>query len=155
MAKLFIRKLQLKFRNLKYICVCERHKSGQIHYHLLAIIPYVDKAEIQRMWVYGASRIDAVDSNENMGSYLTKMTNEMSKYLTKDHQSFFKGHKRYFCSKGVQIVRVSMGTQFIKNVFYGLNLYDAGQYSFDYYGNTGLGWWFMNKILVRVDDDYL
>src|SRR4030042_2512524 len=40
-VKLFIRKLQIRYPNFKYVCVAERHLSGAIHYHLLALIPYI------------------------------------------------------------------------------------------------------------------
>jgi len=151
-VKLFIRKLQKMYPDFKYVCVAERHKSGQIHYHMLAQIPYLEKEKVQKMFPYGATRIDSVKNNSEMGKYLTKISYEMSKYLSKDNSNTFKGHKRYFCSKSIRRIKLSDYDKqnFIKKTFMTLKFIETGSYRYLNSFNEGICYWFITSEEINI-----
>lgn len=91
-------------RNLLYLIVPERHKSGAIHFHALLKnyngllrdsghkqggrivynIPY---------WAFGFSTAVKIDNQEAVARYIRK-------YITKD-MILLPGSKRYYCSQGL------------------------------------------------------
>ena len=81
---------------IKYIVVPEFQKRGAVHYHIVYFnLPYIDKAEIQRIWGHGFTRIETVRKVRDMGAYL-------SKYLSKSmFDNRLYGEKAYFCSRGL------------------------------------------------------
>lgn len=68
-------------RPLRFILVCEAHKSGVPHYHALVHEPYPDMPvnweTLSKQWFLGFSKWKLVDDANLGGSYV-------SKYLTKD-----------------------------------------------------------------------
>jgi len=85
----FMRKLRAKYKFLKYLTVPEFQKRGAVHYHILCNLPYITQSELQKLWPYGFSKINAVKSTTHLALYLVK-------YLSKkfdDPRKF--GHRLY------------------------------------------------------------
>ncbi len=91
-------------RNLQYLIVPERHKSGAIHFH--ALLKYYegrlkDSGHQQGgriiynipHWHFGFSTAVKIDNQEAVSRYIRK-------YITKD-MLLLPGAKRYFCSQGL------------------------------------------------------
>lgn len=101
----FIRKLRKRYPNLLYICVPEFQKRGAVHYHVLCNIPYIQKADLQQLWLYGFSKPKAIKSTTNLALYLCK-------YLTKRFKANKKkGHKLFYSSRGLKQPIVLYGDQ--------------------------------------------
>lgn len=91
-------------RNLQYLIVPERHKSGAIHFHAL-IKGYEgslkDSGHKQGgrvvynipHWRFGFSTAVKIDNQEAVSRYIRK-------YITKD-MILLPGQKRYYCSQGL------------------------------------------------------
>lgn len=92
-------------KDFLYICVPEFQKRGAVHYHLLTnldikenhdiIIPQKGKKSQYdvKYWSYGFSSVYNV-KDINVVGY-------MSKYMTKSCDNRLFGHRRYFCSRGL------------------------------------------------------
>lgn len=91
-------------RNLQYLIIPERHKSGAFHFH--ALIKYYDgklKDSGHKQggrtvyniphWHFGFSTAVKIDNQEAVSRYIRK-------YITKD-MVLLPGSKRYFCSQGL------------------------------------------------------
>lgn len=93
--KKFIQRLNYRYKfKTEYICVPELTKAGDIHYHLLCNLPYIDVVELQEVWGYGIIHITKIDDIRNVGAYL-------SSYVDKDFGKCFEGRKHFFKSKGI------------------------------------------------------
>lgn len=92
--KKFIQRLNYRYGKIEYLVVPELTKAGQIHYHMLCNLPYVDVVELQEVWKYGLIHITKIDDIRNVGAYL-------SSYVDKDFGKAFAGRKHFFKSKGV------------------------------------------------------
>jgi len=92
-------------KNLQYLIVPEKHKSGAIHFH--ALIKgfegrLKDSGHVQGgrvvynipHWHFGFSTAVKIDNQEAVSRYIRK-------YITKD-MILLPGSKRYFCSQGLE-----------------------------------------------------
>jgi hypothetical protein len=143
--RLLIKKLQSKYGFFRYLWVAERHKSGVIHYHMLCYLPYIDKDLFHSFWSYGMSRIEAPHEIHNMQRYMTKISNEMTKYLSKSEANHsFKGHKRFACSKDVRKISIYSGAfEAISKYLVNYEPVDTGSFSFSNPFMSGITYWFM------------
>lgn len=91
--------LKKLFPDLKYIIVPELHKSGQIHYHMLVDLPYLDDTKYQivkNLWTYGLCDIRSYKNIVGSVFYLTK-------YLTKNSKEpQFKNRRKFYCSNNLK-----------------------------------------------------
>jgi hypothetical protein len=91
----FIKRLNRRYPNVKYISVIEFQKRGAIHYHSLINLPYVDQPLLEDLWGNGFIFIEKLTKVDNVGAYL-------SKYMGKDAiDKRLKGKKAYFTSRGL------------------------------------------------------
>ncbi|WP_251368974.1 rolling circle replication-associated protein, partial [Staphylococcus aureus] len=99
-----------------YIAIPERHKSGQIHWHMLTgyIEPnLVDSGKTFRNqkiyncsdWKHGFTNVQKMRSKSKVSSYMTK-------YITKDllYSPVRKYKRKYWCSKGLALPDVYAGS---------------------------------------------
>lgn len=70
----FLKRLKRSYPqlDLKFICVPEFQKRGAVHFHLLANLPYIPKAELEALWGFGWVRINQVRHITNLGAYISK-----------------------------------------------------------------------------------
>lgn len=91
-------------RNLKYVCVAEKHKSGAFHFHVLLKNynrPLRDSGHKKNgrtiynvcNWMFGFSTAVRIDNQEAVAKYI-------SKYVTKDLILDYSA-RSYFCSQGL------------------------------------------------------
>lgn len=98
-----------------YIAIPERHKSGQIHWHMLTgyIEPnLIDSGKTynnQKIyncmdWKHGFTNVQKMRSKSKVSSYMTK-------YITKDllYSPVRKHKRKYWCSKGLELPEVYAG----------------------------------------------
>lgn len=112
----FILRFNYRFgTKLKYIAVRERHKSGQLHLHMICNwkkefqseeeVKYWERYLGVEVWKHGFVDIKAIDHVDNVGAYLIK-------YMTKNLSiELFKGKKVYLCSKGLKRPEIYKGFQ--------------------------------------------
>lgn len=77
--------------DLRYLLVCEAHKDGFPHYHMLLherALP-VTKKLLEEKWRFGFSHWRLVDNYDAKAAYYA------CKYLTKDHKTRIRGSVRY------------------------------------------------------------
>lgn len=112
----FILRFNYRFdTKLKYIAVREKHKTGQLHLHMICDWKkeFDSEEELKHwerylgtdVWKHGFVDIKAIDHVDNVGAYLIKY---MTKNLAID---LFKGKKVYLCSKGLKRPEVYRGTE--------------------------------------------
>lgn len=75
----------------RYILICEKHKSGLPHYHILVhedgLLRNIPKRILQEQWIHGFSRWKLVE-DMRQGTYLTK-------YLSKSAEARVRASKDY------------------------------------------------------------
>ena len=92
----FKRKLNARYKNVKYITVPEFQKRGAVHYHILCNIPKITQKAMQGLWPHGFSKVLAVKSATHLAFYLTK-------YLRKRFDDPRKqGHRLFYTSRGLK-----------------------------------------------------
>jgi len=91
----FIMRMEYRYEKFKYIAVIEFQKRGAVHYHFLCNLPFIDWAEIEKVWGLGFIKIKRAEKVTNLGAYFCKYLN---KDMT-DKRLFNK--KKYFCSKNL------------------------------------------------------
>ncbi len=101
----FIKRLQLRFPELKYIAVLEFQQRGAVHYHLLCNLPYIEKEELSSIWSHGFVDIQYVQDTQKIGGYLAKY---MAKNSTDPR---FSEHRSYFTSKNLERPQTFYGFQ--------------------------------------------
>lgn len=91
--QIFIKKMQQEFGNFKYVMIPElQKKRNAIHYHIICILPFIDKKKLHKLWPYGYSDIRVTPPIMKAIKYLTK-------YLTKDFSNdTFKGKRKLYTS---------------------------------------------------------
>jgi hypothetical protein len=100
----FVKRLEYRLKiNVRYVAVPQIHrerelKTGKkvIHYHVYFFgLPFIAKDDLGAIWGQGFIRINAIDSVQNVGSYVTN-------YMDKDFMDEeFIGRRRYYCSRGL------------------------------------------------------
>jgi len=85
-----------KSNHLKYVAVPEFQKRGAVHYHVAFFnLPYIENAQLARLWTHGFVRINEIDTKGNVGLYMTK-------YMSKDAlDKRLWGKRRYFISRNL------------------------------------------------------
>ncbi|MGK0555440.1 rolling circle replication-associated protein [Macrococcus capreoli] len=99
-------------KQFNYILIPERHKSGQIHFHMITgnlEIDLIDSGKTYQkqkiyncpVWEHGFSNVQRMRSKSKVSSYVTK-------YITKDllYSPVRKHKKKYWCSKGLRLPKV-------------------------------------------------
>lgn len=102
-------------KKFNYIAIPERHKSGQIHWHMVTgnldveLIDSGKRYQKQKIyncpeWEHGFSNVQRMRSKSKVSSYVTK-------YITKDLlYSPVRKHKcKYWCNKGLKLPKVYAG----------------------------------------------
>lgn len=100
--KKFRQRLEYKIGcKLKYVVVVEFQKRGAIHYHAVFFnLPYIPSEDLAVIWRNGFIRVNAIDSVDNIGAYVTKyMTKEQ---YDEEKEDKLKGQKSYFSSRGLK-----------------------------------------------------
>lgn len=95
--------------NFNYIAIPERHKSGQIHWHMVTgglDIELVDSGKMYKNqkiyncpdWKHGFTNVQRMRSKSKISSYVTK-------YITKDllYSPVRKNKRKYWSSKGLSL----------------------------------------------------
>ena len=91
----FIKKLSYAVnQKIEYLTVPELTKEGNIHYHMLCNLPYVDIEKIQEIWGYGICYINKIEDILNVSAYI-------SSYVDKDFGKTFAGSRHFLKSKGI------------------------------------------------------
>lgn len=74
-----------------------KENGGNVHYHLIVNIPYVDKEKIAELWGAGFIKIKRISDKKNVGAYFAK---HGTKHDVMEEKKL-KGRKKYFCSRGL------------------------------------------------------
>lgn len=98
-----------------YIAIPERHKSGQIHWHMVTGYWDVNLSDSGKTykkqkiyncldWEHGFTNVQRMRSKSKVSSYVTK-------YITKDllYSPVRKYKRKYWCSKGLELPKVYAG----------------------------------------------
>lgn len=109
----FLKNVKRQNPDFKYIFVPELHKSGRIHFH--GIGANCDKLELtdsgktkkgkkiyninSRTFKYGFTTVSKIENTEKVSNYITK-------YITKELISATKGKHRYLYSKNLELAEV-------------------------------------------------
>jgi hypothetical protein len=89
---ILVKRMKKYFPNAKYIIVPERHKDNRFHYHMITDLPYLTKANQQKLWSYGLTDVRSI-------TYLSGCVSYLSKYLTKNNiDKTFKNRRKFYCS---------------------------------------------------------
>jgi len=89
----FIKRMNYKYPDFKYLAIPEFQQRGAVHYHLLCEMPFIHFREITEIWGQGNIDIKKLNDVDNIGAYVCK-------YLSKDmfdERTF--GKKKYFRSQ--------------------------------------------------------
>ncbi len=89
----FIKRMNYKYPNFRYLAIPEFQQRGAVHYHLLCDMPFIHFREITEIWGHGNIDIKTLKDVDNIGAYVCK-------YLSKDmfdERTF--GKKKYFRSQ--------------------------------------------------------
>lgn len=89
----FIKRMNYKYPDFKYLAIPEFQQRGAVHYHLLCEMPFIHFREITEIWGQGNIDIKTLNNVDNIGAYVCK-------YLSKDmfdERTFAK--KKFFRSQ--------------------------------------------------------
>ncbi|MBP7845880.1 MAG: hypothetical protein KA007_00385 [Candidatus Pacebacteria bacterium] len=89
----FIKRMNYKYPNFRYLAIPEFQQRGAVHYHLLCDMPFIHYSVIHETWGHGNIDIKTLKDVDNIGAYVCK-------YLSKDmfdERTF--GKKKYFRSQ--------------------------------------------------------
>lgn len=96
------------FIKLRYLAVVEwqndvdnngnrKEHGGNVHYHLILNIPYVDSDKIAELWGAGFIKIKRISDKKNVGAYFAKHGTKHD--LQEDKK--LRGRKKFFRSRGL------------------------------------------------------
>ena len=91
----FIKRMNYKYPDFKYLAIPEFQQRGAVHYHLLCEMPFIHYREITEIWRQGNIDIKKLNNVDNIGAYVCK-------YLSKDmfdERTF--GKKKFFRSQSL------------------------------------------------------
>lgn len=91
----FIKSMNYKYPDFKYLAIPEFQQRGAVHYHLLCEMPFIHFREIAEIWGQGNIDIRTLNDVDNIGAYVCK-------YLSKDmfdERTF--GKKKFFRSQSL------------------------------------------------------
>lgn len=109
----WLRNIRKKIPSLKYIGVPERHKSGRYHFHFLmndisAILIDSGHKTKDGMSIYNLEAYKLGFSTATVIQDRERVSNYISKYITKELALQTKGKKRYWHSKGLSLPQESV-----------------------------------------------
>jgi hypothetical protein len=92
----FVKRLNYRYSDFKYISIIEFQHRGAVHYHFLCNLPFIDSSELAEIWKHGFIKINKIEHVDNLGAYVCK-------YLQKDitNKKLFN-KKKFFCSKNIE-----------------------------------------------------
>lgn len=97
--RLFVMRLKHRHPGLKYVAVIEfqdKNGRGAVHYHMICNLPFIEKAELAKIWGGGFVKINAIDKVDNIGAYVVK-------YMTADmDDTRLQGKSAYLHSRGLE-----------------------------------------------------
>lgn len=98
----FIRKVRVKYPNLKYVVVMEKQKRGAVHFHL-AVHGYFHAITIRNCWkdVIGNGNIDLQRKKHNQK--LTRLASYLSKYLSKQQKENARFSNLFRSSQNIKL----------------------------------------------------
>jgi hypothetical protein len=109
LAKMRKRHKRRSDENFNYIAIPERHKSGQIHWHMVTgglDVELIDSGKTYKKqkiyncpdWEHGFTNVQRMRSKSKISSYVTK-------YITKDllYSPVRKNKRKYWSSKGLSL----------------------------------------------------
>lgn len=103
----FTKRMRFPYPDFQYLAVMEfqddidffgkiKPEGGEVHYHLLCNLPWVDQKKIAKIWGQGYIKIKRADRITNYGRYICK-------YIRKDmSDKRMFGKKKYFCSQDLE-----------------------------------------------------
>lgn len=107
----FIKRLKIRFPDLKYLAVPELTEIGRIHYHLL-VNNFIKADVLADVWRNGFVKINLINNNSNVGAYVCK-------YLSADFANNFRtSKKRFFYSKNLIRPFLYLGHKAINHLKY-------------------------------------
>ena len=109
----WLRNIRKKIPSLKYIGVPEQHKSGRFHFHFLmndisAILIDSGHKTKDGMTIYNLEAYKLGFSTATLIQDRERVSNYISKYITKELALQTKGKKRYWHSKGLSLPQESL-----------------------------------------------
>ena len=76
-------------QKLHYICIPELQKNGNVHYHVLYDLPFLNTSKLASIWKAGFVKINRIDNVSNVGAYV-------GKYLSKENTKDSLANKKTF-----------------------------------------------------------
>ncbi len=139
----FIKRLKRRFPDLKYLAIPEfqsdyyhrtqikKEHGGNIHYHLLCNLPFIDNAKLAQIWGHGFININNIRHVSRVGSYVAK-------YIGKAlyDRRFFRSKRLFYSRKlnrPITILTSPKVKEYLKTKT-GLNLLLTKNYRSDYQG---------------------
>ena len=142
----FIKRLKRKYLNLKYLAVPEfqsdyyhrtnvrKEFGGNIHYHLLSNLPFIQNEELEKIWGYGFIKINNIRQVSAVGPYVAK-------YIGKElFDGRLNGKKKLFYSRTLNrskiVITYSKIKEYLNNLKSPLRLLHETTYKSEYLGRA-------------------
>jgi len=142
----FIKRLKRKYPNLKYLAVPEfqsdyyhrtnirKEFGGNIHYHLLSNLPFIENTIFEKIWGYGFIKINNIRQVSAVGPYVAK-------YIGKElFDGRLNGKKKLFYSRTLNrskiIITYSKIKEYLNNLKSPLKLLHETTYKSEYLGRA-------------------
>ncbi len=142
----FIKRLKRKYPKLKYLAVPEfqgdydyrtklkKEHGGNIHYHVLSNLPFIESQELEKIWGYGFIKINNIRYVNAIGPYVAK-------YLGKElFDGRLAGKKKLFYSRELNrprtIITYSKVKEYLHNLKSPLKLLHEKSYPAEYVGRV-------------------
>jgi len=113
----FIKRLKRQYPDLLYLAVPEfqgdyyfrskikKEHGGNIHYHVLSNLSYIDSKKLEKIWSYGFIKINNIRHVSRVGLYVAK-------YIAKElFDGRLAGKKKVFCSRQLIKPEVLIGAK--------------------------------------------
>ncbi|HNX10760.1 MAG TPA: hypothetical protein PKI61_01320 [bacterium] len=142
----FIKRLKRKYPELKYLAVPEfqsdyyhrtnirKEFGGNIHYHLLSNLPFIQSEELEKIWGYGFIKINNIRQVSAVGPYVAK-------YIGKElFDGRLNGKKKLFYSRTLNrskiVITYSRIKEYLNNLKSPLQLLHETTYQAEYVGRV-------------------
>lgn len=142
----FIKRLKRKYSDLKYLAVPEfqsdyyhrtnirKEFGGNIHYHLLSNLPFIENTQLEKIWGYGFIKINNIRQVSAVGPYVAK-------YIGKElFDGRLNGKKKLFYSRTLNrskiIITYSKIKEYLNNLKSPLKLLHETTYKSEYLGRA-------------------
>lgn len=108
--EIFINRFRQKYPAFKYLAVPEFQKRGAVHYHVINNLPFIPVEELRKYWSHGFIKVNQIKEPSLVGLYIAK-------YMSKNvHDERFKGHRLYYCSRGLLRPTVRYGDHYLEKI---------------------------------------